>query len=389
MSVEKKLTDYMEQHTDTFLNMLQEVVQLESPTEGSKEDLKKCRDYFARIFSELGFTCTVIPNENDRYADHLLMELGEGDEQLLFVGHYDTVYDKGTFGELWKQEGSKIWGPGALDMKGGNLQVYMVVKALQELDLLPANKKLVFLLTSDEEAGSPTSYQHYMEVGKKSKAAFIMEPTMGDCLEGLTIGRFARGNYTFVANGQPAHSGQHPETAESGLKELAQQALYLESLTNLDKGVTVACTCLKSGNAGWPTVPGDGELTIDARFATTELADTFDAQFQNLKAFNPNVTITTKGGIEKPLFDAHAPGNQALFETAQKIGRKFGMEMEGFIGKAGTDGNFTSSVGCPTLDGMGMSGQHPHQPGKEYINVDDIAPRGAFVARMVLEVLNE
>ncbi|TRM12052.1 M20 family metallopeptidase [Lentibacillus cibarius] len=296
MSEEKVLLEYMEKHTDEFLGMLKEAVNLESPTEGDKEDLKKCREYFERKFSEIGFKCSVIPSNDSRYGDHLLMELGEGDEQVLFVGHYDTVYSKGTFGDMWKQEGTKVWGPGVLDMKGGDVQVYMVAKALKELSLLPENKKIVFLLTSDEEAGSPSSHIHYKEIAKKSKASFVMEPTFGDYPGDLTIGRYARGNYTFVAEGKPAHSGQEPENAESGLKELAQQAIYLESLTDLENGVAIACTCLNSGNAGWPTVPGFGELTIDARFSSADMATEYDSLFKNLKPFNPEVKITTKGG---------------------------------------------------------------------------------------------
>ncbi|MEN1967901.1 M20/M25/M40 family metallo-hydrolase [Lentibacillus sp. N15] len=381
------ILDYMEKHSHEFLEVLKETVLLETPTEGDKEDLRRCRDYFAKTFSDIGFTCTVVPSEDSRYGDHLLMELGSGNEQVLFVGHYDTVYPKGTFGELWKQEGTQVWGPGVLDMKGGDVQVYMVAKALKELHLLPENKKIVFFLSSDEEAGSYSSHMHYEKLAKKSKAAFVMESARGDDVGGLKIGRFGRSNYTFVAKGRPAHSGQEPENAESGLMELAKQAVYLESLTDLEKVMTVACTCLTSGHAGWPTVPGDGELTIDARYSSAEMAAEYDKHFQDLKPYNPEVTITTKGGIEKPPFDEKDPKHQALYEKAKAVGKELGMEMEGIITRGGSDGNFTASVGCPTLDGMGMTGDYVHQPGKEYINTDHVAVRGAFVARMVLEVL--
>src|SRR5699024_4214051 len=236
----------------------------------------------------------------------------EGSEQILFVGHYDTVYDKGTFGDIWTEKDSKIWGPGVLDMKGGNVQVYMIARVLIDLNLMPENKKIVFLLTSDEEAGSPTSAKLYMDEARKSKASLIMEPTMGDDIEDVTVGRFARGNYTFFAEGKPAHSGQEPENAESSIKELAQQALYLEGLTDIDNGVTVACTCLNSGNAGWPTVPGKGNLTIDARFDSNDKAHEYNKLFQNLKPYNPAVKLTTQGGIEKPSFEANDPSNRNL-----------------------------------------------------------------------------
>lgn len=389
MGRNEMILDYMEQHTEEFLRVLNEVVEIESPTEGNKGQLSLCRQYFEELFSGIGFKCQVIPSNDQRYGDHLLMELGEGEEQILFVGHYDTVYNVGAFGETWQREGAKVLGPGVLDMKGGDVQVYLVAKALKELGLMPEDKKIVFFLSSDEEAGSYSSHMHYRELAKRSKAAFVMESARGDDVGGLKIGRYGRGNYTFVAEGKSAHSGQEPENAESGLMELARQAIYLEGLTDMNKGVVVACTCLKSGDAGWPTVPGYGELTIDARFSTAELAKEYDQLFQNLRPINEKVKISTRGGIEKPPFDQNEPVHRKLYEDAIKVGKELGINMEGVITRGGSDGNFTASVGCPTLDGMGMSGDFVHQPGKEYINTDQIALRSAFVALMVLEVFEK
>ena len=85
------LFDYLEDHLEEFIEKLKGSVLLESPTEGDKNDLRLCRDYFQELFSSLGFACTVVPSGDSRYGDHLYMEYGDGDEQILFVGHYDTV----------------------------------------------------------------------------------------------------------------------------------------------------------------------------------------------------------------------------------------------------------------------------------------------------------
>ena len=51
---------------------------------------------------------------------------------------------------------------------------------------------------------------------------------------------------------------------------------------------------------------------------------------------------------------------------------------------------FIIIVGAQHNDEMGMMNEDfPHQPGKEYINKDTIATRGAFVARKVLEILRD
>ena len=105
-----------------------------------------------------------------------------------------------------------------------------------------------------------------------------------------------------------------------------------------------------------------------------------------MQSFNPKVKIKTVGGINKPPFDKDSLKNKALYEKAIRVGAEFGVEMRGKVVMGGSDGNFTSYVGCPTLDGMGMTGDFVHNP-KEYINLDCVAKRGAFVAEMVLDVL--
>lgn len=392
MSEAMQLQKYMRAHIDEYLEILREAVLIETPTEGDKGDLARCREYFAKVFSSIGFSTTLVSSNDERYGDHVMMEYGEGADQLLIGGHYDTVFPKGTFlPGLWQIDGEKLIGPGVLDMKGGNVLAFMAVKALQELDLMPSGKKIVVFLNSDEEAGSYSSHMHYKALAKKSKAAFIVESSVGvkgDSIGGIKSGRFGRGNYTFAAQGKPAHSGLDPRLAESALKELAQQAIVLEGMADYDKVVTIGCTCLKSGNAGWPTIPGDGELTIDARFSTMELMKEYDGIFRNIKPCNPNVKINVTGGIEKPPFDPDLPGNKALQQLAIQVGLELGVEITPGIVRGGSDGNFTASAGCPTLDGLGVTGGNVHQPG-EYMRTDHIPFRGALLAKMILEVLKQ
>lgn len=431
MNRSKQLFQYIQAHQQEYLTALEGAVRLESPTEGDAADLAACREYFADLFQGIGFQVTTVPSLDARFADHLLMEYGpdagRGAEELarwretrvpgtvprweapvggtsrrlLFGGHYDTVHEKGIFGpDLWKVEDDRAVGPGVLDMKSGDVMVYMIVKAFQDLGLMPAGANIAFLLTSDEEAGSYGSSALYQALAARSRAAFIMESSVGvegDYIGGLKCGRFGRGNYTFRAHGVPYHSGLNPTLAESGLIELAKQAVRLEQMTYFDRinpktgqpeTVTVGCTCLQSGNAGWPTVPGDGSLTIDARYSTGELAEEYDRLFRNMESFNPKVPLTTEGGIEKPPFDKDLPGNRALQETALEVGAELGVEMHPGVVRGGSDGNFTASTGCPTLDGLGTTGGHVHQLG-EYINLSHLPFRLAFTAELALRVLEE
>lgn len=408
MDRREKLLNYMTEHKDEYLGILEKAVRLETPTEGDREDLDKCRAFFADLFRGIGCRVTEVESLDPRFADGIRIEFGNPDgRQLLFGGHYDTVHEKclfaKEFGDTWHVEGGKAIGPGVLDMKSGDCMVYMAMKAIKELNLLPDNANITFFLTGDEEAGSYGASKRYMEYAKESIAAFIMESSAGivgvdhDYIGGVKSGRYGRGNYTFHAHGTPYHSGLNPTLAESGLIELSKQAVALEEMTFFDRvnsetgkpeTVTVGCTCLDSGNAGWPTVPGDGALTIDARFSTVQLAEEYDAKFRNMKSFNPKVPITTTGGLEKPPFDKDLPGNKHLQELAVRLGGEFGVEIRHGMVRGGSDGNFTSAAGCPTLDGLGATGSHIHQLG-EYVNIDQLPFRMAFVTELALRVLSE
>ena len=423
------LRDYMQAHLPDYLSALEGAVRRETPTEGSRADLDACRAYFAQLFRTANFQVTEIPSLDPRFAPHLLMEygadagsaarevlawlsarrdsdppetwspgLGGRSGRLLFGGHYDTVHEKGLFPRLWAIDGDHAVGPGVLDMKSGDVMVWLLGKAYQDLGLLPEGKRIAFLLTSDEEAGSYGSSPLYRHLACRSEAAFIVESSVGvegDYIGGLKCGRYGRGNYTFEAHGTPYHSGLDPTKAESGLIELAKQAVRLEGMTYFDRPnpetgeketVTVGCTCLSSGNAGWPTVPGDGKLTIDARFSAGHLAEEYDRLFQCLPSLNPNVRITTAGGLEKPPFDKDLPRNRALQSMARELGAELGVEMHPGVVRGGSDGNFTAAVGCPTLDGLGTTGGHVHQLG-EYINLSHLPFRLAFTAELALRVL--
>src|SRR3984957_10112336 len=66
-------------------------------------------------------------------------------EQILVLGHLDTVYPVGTLAKMpFRVRGGRAWGPGAFDMKGGLVLVLAAVDALRSVGVR-LRKRVVFL----------------------------------------------------------------------------------------------------------------------------------------------------------------------------------------------------------------------------------------------------
>ena len=80
-----------------------------------------------------------------------------GEGGILLLGHMDTVHPVGTLQKLpFRREGGLCYGPGLMDMKGGN---YVFLDALRKLLAAGVETPLpvTVLFTPDEEVGTPST----------------------------------------------------------------------------------------------------------------------------------------------------------------------------------------------------------------------------------------
>jgi glutamate carboxypeptidase len=74
-----------------------------------------------------------------------------------------------------------------------------------------------------------------------------------------------------------------------------------------------------------------------------------------------------------------------LFELARSIGEELGIDIdEGSTGGA-SDGNFTSALGIPTLDGLGAVGDGAHSI-DEYVDIASLPMRAALLAGLIQRI---
>ena len=170
-----KVLKFMEDNQENIISDIRYIVERDSPSNDA-DLVDLCADRIQKLFTRyFGYSASVIQNED--YGNHLRFEYGEGERTVLILSHFDTVWDEGDLSV--KIEGDKLYGPGILDMKGGLVQAIWAIKAIKDLGLSTDNK-IVFLCTSDEEIGSPSSKKIIEEAAVDSDYVLVTEPPVAD-----------------------------------------------------------------------------------------------------------------------------------------------------------------------------------------------------------------
>lgn len=375
----KELVSFLKDKEQKMVDLLETLVNLESPSD-QPNLTAKIGEFLSKTFVEMtGGTLEMLPSH--QYAPHIKGKWGSGEGQLLIVTHMDTVWPEGTLEEMpFQIKEGKAYGPGTFDMKAGIVQALYSINALHELGIV-LNKKVVLMMTSDEELGSPTSKDYIIEEAKKSDCVFVLEPSQGK--EGaLKTARKGVGTFEIRVHGVPSHAGIDPEKGASAIEELAEQITYLSSLTDLEKGTTVNVGLIDGGSQK-NVIAEDAHAVVDVRVQSQEELNRIVPLIKNLKPNDPDVQITVTGEIYRPPLE-RTDEIEKLFKKAKKLaGEYLDMELiEEFTG-GGSDANFTASI-TPTLDGLGAvgAGAHAHH---EHAVIDQMPKRSALLALLLCE----
>jgi len=371
------LLPYLKENEASILADVERVVKAESPTQ-DKQAVDRCGAVFHSLFTEhLGHAAEVIPM--DATGNHLRFTYGEGDRQILVLGHLDTVWDIGRL--PYRVEGNKAYGPGILDMKSGIVQAIWAVKACRKLGIV-LQKKVVFLCTSDEETGSGSSRASIEQEAQKSDAVLVVEPPVANS-GALKTSRKGVGRFTMRIKGKASHAGNHHEDGISAVEEMAHQILFLQGLTNYSKGTTINVGIATGGNRT-NVVAESAVLDIDLRVNQLSEAERVSSLIAQAKPHLAGTMLQVAGGVNRPPMERTAQ-TEKLFRLAAECGQELGIELAEAHAGGGSDGNFTAALGVPTLDGLGAIGDGPHAE-YEHIVIDQLPVRAALLASLLIRI---
>lgn len=378
--IAETLLDELRAREIALLTLLRDLVHLESPSH-DKAAVDRCIDRVERECTGIGGR--VRRHRQKGFGDLLEVRFGRGRrgvKPVMLLGHLDTVWDVGTLGKMpFRVVDGRVWGPGTLDMKAGVAMAVTALEYLLEADAL--NRPVILLLVSDEEIGSPVSRPVTEKLARECEAVYVLEPAQG-LPGGYKTARKGVGEYTIYVKGVAAHSGVDFARGHSAIAELARQVNVIQGFTELSRGITVNVGTIEGGTRS-NVIAAEARATVDVRIAKAADAGRVERKFRRLRGVDRACIVSVKGGLNRPPME-RTRGTVELFRRAATLAGAMGFGLKEASTGGGSDGNFTSALGVPTLDGMGAVGEGAHAL-HESVILKDLAPRTALVAAMLLK----
>jgi glutamate carboxypeptidase len=301
--------------------------------------------------------------------------------QLLVLGHYDTVYSKGTLAKMpFRISAGKAYGPGIFDMKAGLVQALFAFDALKNSAArLP--QRLLFLWTSDEEIGSESSRKLIESEARRSDAVFVLEPALGPWGL-LKTARKGVGEAEIIVHGRASHAGLAPEEGVNAVHELARQLTRIEKWNDPRRGITVNADIIEGGTRT-NVIAASARAVLDLRALHFEDMRRIENRLRALRPILRGARLEVRGGFDR--FPLERKSSGALFTRAKSLAAQMGLPLGECIAGGGSDGNLTAALGIPTLDGLGAVGDGAHSTG-EYILVNTMPARAALLAALLATI---
>ncbi|MGH2914392.1 MAG: M20/M25/M40 family metallo-hydrolase [Solirubrobacteraceae bacterium] len=356
---------------------LAELVDISSPSgdvDGAERALHVCASLLAPGAAVQRVACST-----PGCAPDLIATIdGAGAGRIMLLGHVDTVVGHDAHHPL-RREGERLYGPGAVDMKGGDVLALGVCRALAQQPEQFAQLAVV-MVTDEEWRTQPFTHAARFE-GYDACLCFEggqLGPGGG---EGVVVRRKAAGTIRVSATGRASHSGSAPDQGANALLALARTADAVAGLHDPHgpQQLTVVPTVMRSGGA-FNVVPAAGELTIDVR---ARGLDAFDAVLAAVAQECDGVRLLAR-------LERGWPGMDCVAATADVIAgasARLGATIEAVHrGGASDASHFAASIPV-TIDGLGPRGAGAHTP-EEFVSEPSFHERAQVALALAREVLD-
>lgn len=355
---------------DELTGLVENLVRISSPSGGEAA----MQSFIGNWFEEAGLSCR-LERVDDGLQNLVVRVDGHGPGRTLFLGgHCDTV--GATDG--WQSEplvprvdDHRLYGLGALDMKGGLAAAMMAVRTLsrQRRDW---SGRLIFAALADEECASRGA-TGFLRDAEPIDAALMCEPHFSK----IGTGAIGKVNLRVDVTGTSAHAS----TPQYGVNAVTEAARFLVAFDAIDRqshpefGSASHCVLtMRTGDGRYEIrVPDRCEILINWHFMPEETPQDAVHQIRDLcrdLGSKAEFSVTTvEPAYESFLLDKD---DQVIAQLKASIASVTGREVKTEFCSGVSDANlFAGRGGIPTLlFGPGGEGMHA---ANEWVDLNDVA----------------
>lgn len=364
------------------LRLLEQVVNVDSGT-GDVEGGRKVAALLIPRLQALGMTVESVAAEQAGLPENTVATLtGRGKSRILLIGHIDTVFGPGTV-QRWpfRTDDKRAYGPGVADEKGGVVEGVYALQLLHDLGFSNFGK-IVFLLETSEERGSPGTRGLIAKLLKDADVELNLEP--GDPPDTLTVWRKGSDTFHIDVKGRAAHAGVAPQDGRNAALELIHQIAGLAVFPSSGDGLTVNLTVMQAGTRA-NIIPESAAAQVNVRvrdkadFARVEQVLRKNAATTVI----PDTKVTVTGGEGYPPL-ANNPATDKLAVRAQRIYAGIGRTLATGGNGGASESALAADAGVAALDGLGPVGGGFHSD-QEFLQLDTVTPRLYLLTMLLME----
>jgi glutamate carboxypeptidase len=408
----ERLRKHLTRRLPVALDALRQMVGVNSFTHNAA-GVDRVGDLTAELFSPLGLDAERVQaiecatSERPKLGRHLfLRRTGASGPRVGLVGHLDTVYtetDEVANDFCWRAMDDRVYGPGTVDMKGGNVLIWMVLDAIRELSpaLFDGTDWCVMFNAAEEGLASQFPILARSTLGHNASACLIYEAGDLSCDRHYLINR-RKGSIGLeaIARGRAAHAGSRHEHGANAIVQMGDLLFRLHAITDYAKELTcnVGFVC---GGSVPNQVPDRARAMIELRAFEPNVLESGLERVMQLDGLSTVASVEDgyRATVELTCSQRHRPwphnqATESLVRIAKQCGDELGISVDA-RGRGGlSDGNFLWDV-VPTVDGLGPVGANLHcasrstdgSSDQEYVLPASFVPKAMLSVRMVERLL--
>ena len=390
---EQAIIDWVDQHQEQAIALLEETVNIGSGTMNHK-GVRAVGDVMARELNALDLKVRWIdmPEAVNR-AGHLFAKKAGSGTKLLLIGHLDTVFEADDEFQAFNRTGNTAEGPGISDMKSGNAVIVYALKALDHIGALEDMAVTVAYTGDEEKPGRPlaVSRRDLLEAGQWADIALGFEGAITtEGSDWATIARRSSSSWMLEVKGRQAHSSAifSDDVGAGAINEAARILNTFFTQVRGDYGLTFNAGNIQGGTA----VTYDAASNKGATFGKTNVVPSHTVvhggiralsveQLKNAKQHMQAIVAKHLPHTEATLsFDDSYPpmapteGNKTLALTLSEVNQDLGrgaMKTWDPLRRGAADIAFVAPY-TNALAGLGALGKGGHTP-NESLQLDSMA----------------